>query len=188
LARPGDVVELAQLGERFIFRKTSSETGGELLEVEQILRPGSLRGIAAWSHVHSRQSERHEVLSGNLGMTVGDRKVRLAPGDSVVVPAGVPHRLFAVDGGEVRVLLEIRPVLKTEHAFEVLAGLARDGKLNRWGAPPLLQLAVLAWEYREENRIAWLPNRLQSAVVAALAALGRRRGYGIPAPGSSTPA
>ena len=181
------MVELAQLGERFIFRRTSRETNGEVLEVEQVLRPGALRGIAAWSHVHSRQSERHEVLAGNLGMLVGGRKFRLAPGDAVVVPAAISHRLFAVDGGEVRVLLEVRPVLKTEQAFEVLAGLARDARLSRRGAPPLLQLAVLAWEYREENRIAWLPDRLQAPVVAALAALGRRRGYGVPAAGSSTP-
>lgn len=177
MLRAGDVIELAQLGERFIVRKPSSETNGEVLEVEQIFRPGSLRGVASWSHVHSRQSERHEVLAGNLGMTVDGRDVRLGPGDAVTVPPGVAHRLFAVDGGEVRLLLEIRPVLKTEIAFETLGGLARDGKLNRWGTPPLLQLAVLAHEYREENRIAWLPHRVQAAVLPVLAALGRRRGY-----------
>lgn len=177
MARAGDVIELAQLGERFVVRRPASETNGELLEVEQIFRPGSLRGIASWSHVHCRQFERHEVLAGSLGMTVDGRDVRLAPGDAVTVPPGVPHRLFAVDGGEVRLLLEIRPVLKTEIAFETLGGLARDGKLNRWGAPPFLQLAVLAHEYREENRIAWLPYRVQAAVLPVLAAVGRRRGY-----------
>jgi mannose-6-phosphate isomerase-like protein (cupin superfamily) len=177
VARAGDVIELAQLGERFIVRRSSAETNGEVLEVEQIFRPGSLRGIASWSHIHERQSERHEVLAGNLGMTVDGRKLRLSPGDAVTVPAGSPHRLFAVDGGEIRLLLEIRPVLKTEIAFETLGRLASEGRLNRFGTPPFLQLAVLAHEYRQENRIAWLPHRVQAPVLRVLAAVGRRRGY-----------
>jgi mannose-6-phosphate isomerase-like protein (cupin superfamily) len=177
VARAGDVIELPQLGERFIFHKTSADTGGAALEVEQVFSRGSMRGIATWPHVHSRQSERHEVLSGNLGMRVGRRKLRLGPGEDVEVPPGTAHRLFAVDDGEVHVLLDIRPALQTESAFEVLGRLASEGKVNRWGAPSPLQFAVLADKYGDENRLAWPPIALQAAVVRMLAALGRRRGY-----------
>lgn len=177
LARAGDVIELPQLGERFIFHRTSAETGGAALEVEQVFDPGKLRGIATWSHVHPRQSERHKVLSGNLGMRVGRRKLKLGPGEEVEVPPGTSHRLFAVDDGEVRVLLDVQPALQTETAFEALGRLAKEGKVNRFGAPHPLQFAVLADKYGDENRLAFPPIPVQAAIVRMFAALGRRRGY-----------
>ncbi len=177
MARAGDVVEIPQIGERFVFRRTSQDTAGEVLEFEQIFDPGCLRGLGARAHVHSRQSERHTVLAGKLGLQVGDRRLALNPGDTVDVPPDTSHRTFAIDRGEVRILLEVRPALKTEAAIESWGVLAREGKVNRWGSPPLLQLMVLAHEYHVENRMAWPPPWLQTPLVRALARLGHRRGY-----------
>ena len=126
---------------------------------------------------HVRQWERHTVLAGRRGMQIGRRRLTLGPGDTVDVPPETSHRTFAVDGGEVRFLLEVRPALKTEAAIESWGLLARAGKVNRWGSPRLLQLMVLADEYHVENRMAWPPAWLQTPVVRALARLGRRRGH-----------
>ncbi len=50
-----------------VFRKTAWETGGELLQVDWIGSPGWTTGP---DHVHGRQEERFEVLSGKLGLRV----------------------------------------------------------------------------------------------------------------------
>lgn len=62
MARRGDVVENPMTGERVTFLETASDTGGELLRFEYVLPPR----FSIPEHVHPRQEERHEVLSGTL--------------------------------------------------------------------------------------------------------------------------
>src|SRR5437660_7014881 len=84
LAREGDVLENPATGERIVFHATARDTDGELLRYEAEFTP---RGIAARTHVHPRQEERHEVLRGTLGITVAGRERRMQAGDVAVVPA-----------------------------------------------------------------------------------------------------
>lgn len=177
MARVGDVIDVPYSRMRFTFLKTSAETGGESLEVEQAFPPGGLRGAATIPHRHPLQSEGHKVLAGNLGLRVGRKRYRLGPGDEVVVPRGVTHRLFAVDEGEVRVRLDIRPALRREAAFEELGALVRAGLVTRFGTPQLLPLAVVYERYMDEDHLVIAPQALQVPLVRLLAALGRRRGY-----------
>ena len=72
-------------------------------------------------------------------------------GDVIVVSAGSVHAAWNAGDDEVHVLVDFRPALRTERAFETLAGLARDGKTNRAGAPKNpLQLALVLREFEEE--------------------------------------
>jgi hypothetical protein len=104
MASEGDELVHPATGLRTVFRKTARETSGELLQVDWIGEPG-------WTtrpdHVHPRQEERFEVISGELGLRV----------------EGI-ERVYGA--GE---------VMRTEIAFETLAGFARDGKTNSAGAP-----------------------------------------------------
>src|SRR5438270_276806 len=52
---------------RIVFLRTAAETGGEVLEYEVVGRP---RGFPAQRHVHPKQSERHEVVSGALRVSM----------------------------------------------------------------------------------------------------------------------
>jgi mannose-6-phosphate isomerase-like protein (cupin superfamily) len=176
VARPGDVLENPATGERIIFRRTAADTGGELLRYEAVFTP---RGLAAREHVHPYQEERHEILAGSPTMSVEGRRRQLGRGDVVVVPAGTRHRLWS--DGEVHVLFEFRPALRWESIFAFLVGLAREGKLNRWGYPNLFQLAVFAREYRNEISAARPPLPVQQILLPVLAAIGRRLGYSVPA-------
>jgi mannose-6-phosphate isomerase-like protein (cupin superfamily) len=85
VAQTGEVLENPATGERVVFRRTAADTNGELLEYEFVFRP---RGFVAAEHVHTRQTERHEVLAGRVGITVAGRKQVLEPGDAAVVPPG----------------------------------------------------------------------------------------------------
>ena len=174
MARAGDVLEDPAKGDRLVFLRTAAETGGELLEYELTFVP---RGFAVRDHLHPRQSERHEVLDGSLGLIVGGRELRLGAGDGEDVPAATRHRIFATQGAPLRARFALRPALESEVLLETLFGLARDGKVGRSGNPSPLQLAVIFSEFAELGRPPKPPAAVQRTLLAPLSALGRGRGY-----------
>jgi uncharacterized cupin superfamily protein len=48
-------------------------------------------GFVAAAHVHPRQEERFEVISGTLRLRFGKEERVLTAGDVAVIPAGLPH-------------------------------------------------------------------------------------------------
>src|SRR5919109_87686 len=144
MASAGQVLENSVTGERIVWRRTAKETGGQALEYEMTFRP---RGFVAQQHIHPQQSERHEVLSGSLGLAFESGEQILNAGDVVEVPAGAPHRLFAVGHGEAHAAFRVRPALRSEVLIETYAGLAREGKVNTRGYPHPLQLAAAGSPY-----------------------------------------
>jgi hypothetical protein len=120
-----------------------------LLQVDWIGDPGWTTGP---DHVHPLQEERFEVLSGKLGLRVEGVECVLDEGEAVTAPAGSAHAAWnAGDDGEVHALIDFRPALRTESAFETLAGLARDGKTNeaRVSKDPL-RLALVLRHFEDE--------------------------------------
>jgi quercetin dioxygenase-like cupin family protein len=175
MARVGDELVNPVTGLRTVFRKTAEETGGELLQVDWIGSPGWTTGP---DHVHPLQEERFEVLSGRLGLRVGGVERVHGAGDVIVAPAGSAHAAWNAGDDEVHVLVDFRPALRTERAFETLAGLARDGKTNGAGAPrdPLL-LALVLRHFEDEIYFVRPPLVVQRVVLGALAAVAPLLGY-----------
>src|ERR671914_1619848 len=148
MAKSGDELVNPVTGLRTVFRKTARETSGELLQVDWIGEPGWTTGP---DHVHPLQEERFEVLSGRLGLRVGGIERVHSVGEVIVAPAGSAHAAWNAGDDEVHVLVDFRPALRTERAFETLAGLARDGKTNGAGGPKNpLQLGLILREFGEE--------------------------------------
>src|SRR6185312_8358835 len=73
----GDKLENPVTGEVLIFHLTSKETDGEAVMFETIVRPG---GCVAAAHVHPFQTERFEVLEGQLALRRGDEELTVEPG------------------------------------------------------------------------------------------------------------
>lgn len=186
MAKSGDVIEHPVTGERVVWRTVAADSGGALLELELFAQPG---GFVAAAHVHPKQEERFEVVSGTLAMLVDGEERTLGAGDVAVVPAGQPHAWWNAGPDEVRIRGEIRPALRTEHFFETFFALGRDGKTNRNGLPNPLQLAVLMREYEDEMRLARPPFAIQRLIFAPLAFIGRALGYRshYPDPSASAP-
>jgi hypothetical protein len=65
MAKAGDELVNSVTGLRTVFRKTTRDTDGELLQVDWIGEPGWTTGP---DHVHPLQEERFEVISGKLGL------------------------------------------------------------------------------------------------------------------------
>ena len=139
MARAGEEIYNPVQGDWIEFRQTARDTGGTLLSWELGVAPRGGNRL----HVHPLQEEHFEVLSGTLGVQIGDEHRILGEGEEATVPPGTPHRWYNEDDQEkVRVLLELRPALNAEIFFETLYGLATDGNTDENGVANLLQTAV----------------------------------------------
>jgi uncharacterized protein YndB with AHSA1/START domain/quercetin dioxygenase-like cupin family protein len=132
MARSGDVLDMSALGVRVELLRTAEDTGGDLVEFDVV---GRARGIIAAGHVHTSQSERHEVLSGAMKLTVDGETHLLTAGQAMEVAPGVAHRQAPGGKGDGRVRVQARPAGETEAFLERLEQMCRDGEFNRFGYP-----------------------------------------------------
>ena len=61
-------------------------------------------------HYHPYSEEFLHVVTGDLEMSLDGEPVRLGPGDSVLVPIGVRHRLVNVGNAEGRAVFHLSPL------------------------------------------------------------------------------
>jgi uncharacterized protein YndB with AHSA1/START domain len=143
-----NVIAAPELGLRFEIR----EHREELLEFDAV---GRSRGFITQYHVHKRQSEHFEVIEGSLRLVIDGREHLLGPGDTMEVPAGVPHRQIAGDEGDGRVRIQVRPAGRSLEFIELLAGM----RLNRWGYPRLGAMVALLRFRESRPTLPRLPSR-----------------------------
>ena len=166
MIKPGDTLENPVTGERFTFTDTATSTGGELLAFELGLRPG---GAVPVSHVHPIQTERFEVVHGQMRFRVGWRTVVAGPGEVVEVEPGVRHSFANAGEDEARVRVEVRPALAMEEMFTEVIAMAQSGRMSRRGMPRnLLDFALLARTYDQVARGPFLSVSVQRLLLAPL--------------------
>jgi quercetin dioxygenase-like cupin family protein len=161
-------------GERIVFRKRARDTAGALLEMTLFLAPN---GFIAAQHVHPNQEERFEVAGTPVMFKVAGVERLYQPGETAVVPAGVPHVWWNPSQQESTTLVQFRPALDTETFFETFFGLARDGKVGKNGLPNPLQMMVLARAYHREMALPPPAQQILGTVAYLLAPIGRALGY-----------
>ena len=98
------------------FKVLTRETNGALFVIENrnMVRGGPPR------HVHYEQEEWFYFVEGSdeVLLEIGDKKLRLKPGDSVLAPRNVPH-VWAYLGHEPgRMLFAFTPAARIERFFE----------------------------------------------------------------------
>ena len=175
MARAGDELVNPATGLRTVFRETAGTTSGGLLQVDWI-------GDSGWTtgpdHVHPYQEERFEVLSGTLGLRLEGTERIYRTGETITVAPAEKHTAWNAGDDEVHVLVDLRPALRTEWAFETLAALAQAGRTTDAGIPRNpLRLAQILRHYDDEIRLARPPLALQRAVLGPLAAIAHSLGY-----------
>jgi quercetin dioxygenase-like cupin family protein len=174
MIRDGDTIENPITGERVRFLKTSAETDGELVLIETTVAPN---GFVAAEHVHPHQSERFEILEGEVEFRLDGEPVLAKTGDVVTVEPGTAHQFWNLCKEEVRFLTEVRPVLSFEAFLETMFGLAADGKTNAKGMPNPFRLAVIMDEHFDLVRLPFPPAWVQRTRLALGAPLGGLLGY-----------
>ena len=161
-------------GQRMIFRKLGKDTNGRLLEIECFNPPS---GVAEPEHVHPNQESRFEVISGTMNFKVNRETHTVGPGESIVIPAGMPH-YFSNDGGaEVHSIQSFIPALHIDDFFRTFFALARLNKLNKKGLPNFFLISIISLSHKNEIRLVNPPWPLQKLIFSILAPVGRMLGY-----------
>ncbi|WP_129663335.1 cupin domain-containing protein [Phytoactinopolyspora endophytica] len=99
-AGEGARADLQSLGNRYLVESD------ELTVIEHTLAP---RVLAAPIHTHRHEDEYSFVLSGRIGVQIGDETFDAGPGDLVLKPRGIPHTFWNASDEETRVLEMISP-------------------------------------------------------------------------------
>jgi len=170
---------MAHLGQQI----TNTRTGQQMTFVE--LREDSLRIDSVNPptdereplHVHPKQESGAELLSGSLVFEVDGVQRKLAPGESIVIPANTPHRFWNDGQEDAHSIGFFRPSLAIADFFETLFALANTGKLDAKGMPRPLQLAVMVPEFGDEIRTLRPPWAVLRVLATILKPLARARGY-----------
>ena len=68
---------------------SGTDTGGAYCLLEVSLAPG----MGVPRHTHTREDEVYFVLAGELEATVGEKTFVLRPGDTLLAPRDIPHKL-----------------------------------------------------------------------------------------------
>ena len=100
----GAFVDLAGVGVRFLI--DGERSGGGFSLVEHPIAP---RTLGSPIHTHSREDEYSFVLSGRVGLLLGDDVIEAGPGDLVFKPRGEPHAFWNATDEEARFLEIISP-------------------------------------------------------------------------------
>lgn len=108
------------LGVSTIEFKVAGPSSPGLLVLENVFHA---RGGPA-RHLHREQDEWFYVLEGDFVMEIGDERVHLGAGDSILAPRRVPHVWAHVGSARGRILVSFAPAGSMESFFRIVT--ARD--------------------------------------------------------------
>jgi len=166
-----EVIENPVTGQRVTFVEHTLE----VLATEWVVQPGRPTDP---EHIHPNQEEHIHLLEGTIRRDLGGGKSdELGQGGEWVIAPGVPHTWANATDRPIKLRIEFRPALRTQAFMTRIYGLAAAGQTNAQGIPNLLQIAVLAQEYRPEFQITSPPPGVQKVAFAVLAPIGRLFGY-----------
>jgi mannose-6-phosphate isomerase-like protein (cupin superfamily) len=123
------------------------------------------------THYHAKQAETFTVLEGTFLAEIDGKPMTLTTGQSVTIPAGVPHRFHTRNSEAVKLRVELTPALDYETFFRSMAVAAEQNR-----AIPL-QLAVMRQDLDLGFYIGGVPKGLQNALFNTLAVIARLLGY-----------
>jgi mannose-6-phosphate isomerase-like protein (cupin superfamily) len=112
------------------YKVSGQDTQGGLFLFEQV----SLRKGGPPRHLHHSQEEWFYVMQGEYVFEVGQERMRLTAGDSLLAPRKVPHVWSYVGETPGKILIGFQPAGKMETFFQEaakLADFAADQKLYR---------------------------------------------------------
>jgi mannose-6-phosphate isomerase-like protein (cupin superfamily) len=142
------------------------ENGVEIVELEGGVPP---RGEGPPYHVHVDQAEEGFVVSGELTAMVGGRRMTAKAGESVMLPAGVPHRWWN-EGAEPLVFKGRGiPAGDLDSFLQAIFAIVNAAPKDR---PSLFHLAHLLHRSRHSYRMMVMPLWLQRVLFPAVIAVG----------------
>lgn len=153
-------------GEHIQYTVTGRESGGAVVRYRWTSEPGG----TIVDHSHPGCAEIFTILEGEATFTVGSERFVLRPGETAIVPPGVPHSEHNASGRIVRGVVELNPASQTAELHDALAGISSDLPHTPQGAPKNpLQLGATFWGFRKDIRATTPPIWLQNIFLPILA-------------------
>jgi mannose-6-phosphate isomerase-like protein (cupin superfamily) len=174
MAYKGKIIRNPYTGHEMKFLQTASDTDGQLLEIEATYQPASKPPTP---HYHPEQEEDFKVIEGTVLVRLDSWVRELKAGETLHIPHNVSHSMWNPFNVKAVVNWQVRPALDTEYFLETGTGLANDGKTNKKGMPPLLQVALLARKFAKVYRLAWPSYAIQKILFSILAPFAYLKGY-----------
>ncbi|TMM07895.1 MAG: cupin domain-containing protein [Actinobacteria bacterium] len=167
MAKRGDRLEMPD-GSVYEVTRAAADTGGEFVEMQFTLPPGS---VSPPPHVHQGLTEEYEVLEGKFEVMTDDQWRTLSAGESASVPSGAVHTFKNRSGALVRVRNVHRPPARFENYIEHIYRLMRAREIRSAKDPRIpIYLSMLMLEYSD----TLAPGRARERIVLkALAGAGR---------------
>lgn len=167
MARTGDRFEMVD-GSVYAVTKSAADAGGEYVEMEFTLPPGS---VSPPPHVHTDLVEEYEVIEGPFEVMLEGEWRKLEPGDSASVPKGALHTFKNRSDQVVRVRNVHRPPARFEDYIEHIHRLLEARGISSGKDPRVpLYISLLMLEYPE----TLAPGRARERIpIRAMAALGK---------------
>jgi quercetin dioxygenase-like cupin family protein/uncharacterized protein YndB with AHSA1/START domain len=147
MAKPGDVIDVPDLGVRVVFLATGESTNGAFTEVDVI---GKAKGFITVGHVHVGVTEHHTVLDGSMRVKLHGKVHLLEAGDEITIPPDTPHSQRPGSERSGRIRIRLTPSARSDEFFERLAEL----DYNRFGFPKLRSAARFVRELGEAGHAA----------------------------------
>ncbi len=164
MATSGQILENKVTGEKVKYLKTAQDTKGAYVEFEMWAAPKCSMPVR---HIHPRQTEEMEVLSGVLKVECNGKVQHLQAGEKISIPPKVPHQWWNESED---ITVHTRFSLTPAYNFEVMQEQI-FGIFNTKGKLSFLQIMVMAKEY--DMIIAGPPIFLQKIMWLLLAPIGR---------------
>ncbi|MDA0164918.1 SRPBCC family protein [Solirubrobacter ginsenosidimutans] len=161
MAKPGDVIDVPELGVRVEFRATAESTAGEYTEVDVIGEP---RGFITVAHVHVGVTEHHTVIEGAMIVKLHGKTHVLTAGDEITIPPDTPHVQKPGSAEPGRIRIRLTPSGRSDEFFTRLAEL----EYNRFGFPKPLSGAKFVRELGEAGHAARPSLKTQQRIAALL--------------------
>lgn len=175
MAKTNQVIENKTFGDRCKFLITAADSKGEVMKGEFWCKPG---GEGPPLHYHPVQSEKFEVVKGELGLLCNGKEMILKPGETFTVAPNDSHKWWNAGKEELITNVELRPALKTEFFLETVYSLDVQGKANKkTGLPGPLQFAAILNEYYGEIFVVGPPIPAQKFMAKVIGGFAKRIGY-----------
>jgi quercetin dioxygenase-like cupin family protein len=107
---------------KMLFKVASADTGGGMF----IMEHDNLGKGGPYRHLHPAQDEWLYAMEGEFRVEIGDQKLTLKPGDSVLMPRKVPHVWAQVGEAPGKLLIAFTPAGRMEEFFREFG---KTGKL-----------------------------------------------------------
>ncbi len=161
-------------GEFVEFIETSKETNGSHVSVKSTLKQG---GGFKVGHLHPSADEIFEVISGTLSYQLNGVEGAVKAGEKIFLPKGQPHAHWNAQAEDLVMIQTITPCLDVDRFLETLFGLAADGRLDKTGQPPFLQIMIWLRELNNKTYLAAIPVSVQDFLAVMLTPIAKLLGY-----------